>query len=51
LASVSLLRLASICSPVTACEVALSFELILGGLISIGILVYLIFALFRPEKF
>jgi K+-transporting ATPase KdpF subunit len=29
----------------------MSFELILGGLISIGMLVYLIFALLRPEKF
>jgi K+-transporting ATPase KdpF subunit len=51
LASASSPRLASICSPATACEVAMSFELILGGLISIGMLVYLIFALLRPEKF
>jgi K+-transporting ATPase KdpF subunit len=29
----------------------MSFELILGGAISIGTLVYLIFALLRPEKF
>jgi|HubBroStandDraft_6_1064221.scaffolds.fasta_scaffold769754_2 K+-transporting ATPase KdpF subunit len=29
----------------------MSFELILGGVISIGMLVYLIFALLRPEKF
>jgi len=27
------------------------FELILGGVISVGMLVYLIFALLRPEKF
>jgi K+-transporting ATPase KdpF subunit len=27
------------------------FELILGGAISVGMLVYLIFALLRPEKF
>ena len=29
----------------------MSFELILGALISVGMLVYLIFALLRPEKF
>jgi K+-transporting ATPase KdpF subunit len=29
----------------------MSFELILGAVISIGMLVYLIFALLRPEKF
>jgi K+-transporting ATPase KdpF subunit len=29
----------------------MSFELILGGAISVGMLVYLIFALLRPEKF
>jgi K+-transporting ATPase KdpF subunit len=29
----------------------MSFELILGGAISIGMLVYLVFALLRPEKF
>ena len=29
----------------------MTFELILGGLIAIGMLVYLIFALLRPEKF
>ena len=29
----------------------MSFDLILGGLISVGMLVYLIFALLRPEKF
>jgi K+-transporting ATPase KdpF subunit len=29
----------------------MSFELILGGVISIGILIYLVFALLRPEKF
>jgi K+-transporting ATPase KdpF subunit len=29
----------------------MSFELILGGVISIGMLVYLIIALLRPEKF
>jgi len=29
----------------------MSFELILGGVISVGMLVYLIFALLRPDKF
>ncbi len=29
----------------------MTFALILGGAISIGMLVYLIFALLRPEKF
>jgi K+-transporting ATPase KdpF subunit len=51
LASASLARLASICSPATGCEAAMSFELILGGAISIGMLAYLVFALLRPEKF
>ena len=32
------------------CEGAMSFELILGAVISVGMLVYLIFALLRPEK-
>jgi len=27
------------------------FELLLGGAISVGMLVYLIFALLRPERF
>lgn len=29
----------------------MSFELALGGVIAAGMLVYLIFALLRPEKF
>jgi K+-transporting ATPase KdpF subunit len=29
----------------------MSFELILGGAIAVGMLVYLTFALLRPEKF
>jgi K+-transporting ATPase KdpF subunit len=29
----------------------MTFELILGGAISIGMLAYLVFALLRPEKF
>ena len=41
---------ACISSPAIGCEGAM-FELILGGVISVGMLVYLIFALLRPEKF
>jgi K+-transporting ATPase KdpF subunit len=29
----------------------MSFELIFGGVIAVGMLVYLTFALLRPEKF
>ena len=29
----------------------MSFELILGGVISASMLIYLVFALLRPEKF
>ncbi|HEX3863231.1 MAG TPA: K(+)-transporting ATPase subunit F [Stellaceae bacterium] len=29
----------------------MSFELMLGGVIAVGMLVYLTFALLRPEKF
>ncbi len=29
----------------------MSFDLILGGVISVGLLLYLVFALLRPEKF
>jgi K+-transporting ATPase KdpF subunit len=29
----------------------MSFELILGAVIAVGMLVYLVFALLRPEKF
>jgi K+-transporting ATPase KdpF subunit len=29
----------------------MSFDLILGGTIAVGMLVYLVFALLRPEKF
>jgi K+-transporting ATPase KdpF subunit len=43
--------LVSISSPATGCDVAMSFELILGSVIAAGMLVYLIFALLRPEKF
>jgi K+-transporting ATPase KdpF subunit len=37
-------------TPAIGCEGAV-FELILGALISIGLLVYLVVALLRPEKF
>ncbi|HEV8030603.1 MAG TPA: K(+)-transporting ATPase subunit F [Stellaceae bacterium] len=29
----------------------MSFDLILGGVIAVGMLLYLVFALLRPEKF
>ena len=29
----------------------MSFELILGGAIAVGLFLYLVFALLRPEKF
>jgi K+-transporting ATPase KdpF subunit len=29
----------------------MSFELVLGGVISVGLFGYLVFALLRPEKF
>jgi K+-transporting ATPase KdpF subunit len=29
----------------------MSFDLILGGAIAVGMLLYLVFALLRPEKF
>jgi K+-transporting ATPase KdpF subunit len=41
---------ACISSPAIGCEGAM-FELILGGVISVGMFGYLIFALLRPEKF
>jgi K+-transporting ATPase KdpF subunit len=41
---------ASTSTPATVCE-DLMFDLILGALISVGMLVYLVIALLRPEKF
>jgi K+-transporting ATPase KdpF subunit len=49
--SASSLPAASISTPAIGCEGAMSFDLILGGVISVGMLVYLVFALLRPEKF
>jgi K+-transporting ATPase KdpF subunit len=43
-------RAASISTPATDCEGAM-FELILGAVISVGMLVYLVIALLRPENF
>jgi K+-transporting ATPase KdpF subunit len=37
--------------PATGCEGGMSFELILGGVMAVAMLVYLLFALLRPEKF
>jgi K+-transporting ATPase KdpF subunit len=50
-AAASLPSAACISTPATGCEAAMTFELILGAAISIGMLVYLVFALLRPEKF
>jgi K+-transporting ATPase KdpF subunit len=50
-ASASLPPAASISTPAIGCEGTMSFELILGGVIAVGMLVYLVFALLRPEKF
>jgi K+-transporting ATPase KdpF subunit len=50
-ASASLPLPASTCSLATGCEPAMSFDLILGGAIAVGMLLYLVFALLRPEKF
>jgi K+-transporting ATPase KdpF subunit len=41
---------ASTSTPATGCEDAM-FELILGAVIAAGMLVYLVVALLRPEKF
>jgi K+-transporting ATPase KdpF subunit len=51
LASASSPARASISTPAIGCEGAMTFELVLGGVIAIGMLVYLVFALLRPEKF
>jgi len=51
LASAFLPAPASISTPATGCEAAMPFELILGGVISVGMLLYLVFALLRPERF
>jgi K+-transporting ATPase KdpF subunit len=50
-ASASSPRAACTSTRATDCEDAMSFELILGGAISVGMFVYLVFALLRPEKF
>jgi K+-transporting ATPase KdpF subunit len=32
-------------------EAAMSFELLLGGIVAAGLLIYLVYTLLRPEKF
>jgi K+-transporting ATPase KdpF subunit len=39
------------CFSATGCEAAMTFDLILGGVVSVLLLGYLIYALVRPEKF
>jgi K+-transporting ATPase KdpF subunit len=47
-ASASLPLPVSTCLLATGCEPAMSFDLILGGVIAVGMLLYLVFALLRP---
>jgi K+-transporting ATPase KdpF subunit len=49
--SASLLPAAFISTPAIGCEGVMSFDLILGGVIAVGMLVYLVVALLRPEEF
>jgi K+-transporting ATPase KdpF subunit len=38
--------------PATGCEEAIMlFEYILGGAVTLGLLIYLVYALLRPERF
>ena len=39
------------CCYATGCEDAMTFDLVLGGLVSALLLGYLVYALVRPEKF
>jgi K+-transporting ATPase KdpF subunit len=32
-------------------EQAMTFDYVLGGLVTVGILIYLVYALVRPERF
>ncbi len=38
-------------TPASGCEAAMMLDLILGGLVTLGLVAYLVFALLRPEKF
>jgi K+-transporting ATPase KdpF subunit len=39
-------------SPATICEAnTMSIDYVLGAIVSVGLLVYLVYALIRPEKF
>ena len=39
-------------SPATVCKAtAMSVDYVLGSIVTIGLLVYLVYALIRPEKF
>ena len=39
-------------SPATVCEVgAMTIDYAMGAIVTIGLLVYLVYALIRPEKF
>jgi K+-transporting ATPase KdpF subunit len=38
-------------SPATGCEDSMSLDYTLGAIVTIGLLVYLVYALIRPERF
>jgi K+-transporting ATPase KdpF subunit len=38
-------------SPATVCEGAMTIDYILGAIVTVGLLVYLVYALIRPERF
>jgi K+-transporting ATPase KdpF subunit len=39
------------CSPAKECELQMLFDYVLGGIVSIVITVYLVYALINPERF
>jgi K+-transporting ATPase KdpF subunit len=39
------------CSPVKECETAMLLDYILGSIVTIVIMVYLVYALIKPERF
>ena len=39
------------CCSATGCEAAMTFDLVLGGVVALLLLGYLVYALVRPEKF
>ena len=39
------------CSPVKECETDMLLDYVLGGIVTIVIMVYLVYALINPERF